>query len=122
MYVTELFDLAEDGAIEEWRGNLQEYKRLLPLGNDILNNNKAPLTSIIQLIPEEVDTLSISGFWLIKFPSVRVVNESVCVRKIQMGLRRSYLEDCVSLRTPTVILHTQKKKRLNTETSSSSSS
>ncbi|CAB1427715.1 unnamed protein product [Pleuronectes platessa] len=64
--IKSFFDLAKDGAIEEWSGNLQEYKRLLPLGNDILNNNKAPLTSIVELIPEEVVMRSsnLSASWL----------------------------------------------------------
>lgn len=35
-------------------GNLQVYKQLLPLGKDILNNNKAPIKFIIKLISEEV--------------------------------------------------------------------
>lgn len=38
-------------------GNLQVYKQLLPLGKDILNNNKAPIKFIIKLISEEVDTV-----------------------------------------------------------------
>lgn len=66
MYVTELLiwlkmDSLGNGVVRV-SGNLQVYKQLLPLGKDILNNNKAPLKSIIKLISGEVDTLSNCGF------------------------------------------------------------
>lgn len=65
MFLTELLiwvkmDLSKNG-IFRVSGNLQVYKQLLPLGIDILNNNKAP----IKLISEEVDFYVSVGFRLL---------------------------------------------------------
>lgn len=48
-------------------GDMHVYKQLLPLGKDILNNNKAPNKFIIKLISEEVDIFMNQWVW----PTVR---------------------------------------------------
>lgn len=65
-------------------GNLWVYKQMLPVGKDILNNNKAPIKFIIKLMSEEVDTLWICGVLLGSKRACRE-NEWVCVRKILLG-------------------------------------
>lgn len=55
------------------------YKQLLPLGKDILNNNKAPIKFIIKLIFKEVDTFSICGFGILLTFRACVLRMSKCV-------------------------------------------
>lgn len=66
MHITEQLErIRREILLSGLSADLRVYKQLLPLGEDILNNNKAPIKFIIKLVSEGVDTFVSVGFGIL---------------------------------------------------------